>query len=85
MKNTTMENTIMELSPELLEAVNGGAMTEKNRAMILDSIDKFKAAGIAKEDILRILAGLDSWQYEEYQNGEDYNDIVNLINEAWVL
>ena len=85
MKNTTLENTIMELSPELLEAVNGGKKKKKNRAMILDSIDKFKEAGIAKEEILKILAGLDSWQYEEYQNGEDYNDIVNLINEAWIL
>ena len=83
MKNTEMEKKINELSPEMLDLISGGALTEERRAMIINSIETFKAAGVDKNEIIQFFKGLDSLCWEEYRNGEDNMAFLKFLDENW--
>ena len=83
MKNTEMEKKINELSPDMLDIISGGALTEKNREMILNSIKSFKEAGVDKSEMIQFFRGLDSLQYEEYRNSENNMAFIEFLDENW--
>ena len=84
MKNTEIEKKINELSPELLDAISGGVMTDEAIEALRQTMEISKKQGLTKSDFIRIVEGFDSLNWEEYRNGKDFQTIMNIVETEWV-
>ena len=57
MKNTEIEKKMNELSPELLDIISGGVMTDEAIEALRQTMEISKKQGLTKSDFIRIVEG----------------------------
>ena len=72
-----------ELTPEMLEIISGGQMSDAERATTINAIIALRNKGVKREDIIRLFCGVYTWQPEENQNTEDISEFQRLMDEYW--
>ena len=73
---------MVEITPEQMEAVNGGVITSEQQNLLWSILKTAKNSGYTKNAVLNMVPGFYDTYHSSYPN-VTISDITNFINAVW--